>query len=176
MKGIDDRQFEQIMKEHGEPLIRLAYLMVKDWGAAEDIMQDVFIKYYLNQDQFQGKSTLKTYLYRITINCCYNYLRSWKNKKKNFTEQIRGLFTDSYNPEKEILSNNRNSTLLEEILKLPTKYREVILLFYYQEFKIVTIALILNCSEGTVKTRLSRARKLLKTKLSVVDGEDWANE
>lgn len=73
------------MKEHGEYLFRLAYMYVKDLHAAEDIMQEVFIRYDQHSSEFEHRSSIKTYLCKITVNCCHEYLRSWKNRKSNFT-------------------------------------------------------------------------------------------
>ena len=91
MNGVDEMiqqesndttdHIERVMNEHGEYLLRLSYMYVKDWAAAEDIIQDAFIRYFQHADQFEHRSSLKTYLTKITVNCCYDYLRSWKNKK-----------------------------------------------------------------------------------------------
>lgn len=157
---------EQVMAEHGEYLIRLAFMFVKDWASAEDIVQDVFIRYYQKSEQFEQRSSLKTYLCKITVNRCYDHLRSWKNKKSNFTNVLGELLSNKENPENVAIRKTCNSALIKEIMSLPIKFREVILLFYYQEMKIVEISLVLNCTENTVKSRLSRARTQLKNRLN----------
>jgi len=157
---------EQVMAEHGEYLIRLAFMFVKDWATAEDIVQDVFIRYYQKSEQFEQRSSLKTYLCKITVNRCYDHLRSWKNKKSNFTNVLAELLSNKENPEKEAMRKTENSALIKEIMSLPIKFREVILLFYYQEMKIKEISIVLSCTENTVKSRLSRARAQLKNRLN----------
>jgi RNA polymerase sigma factor (sigma-70 family) len=67
--------FEDIVDQYGEGLIRLAFTYVKNQQAAEDIVQDVFMRAYEKRDDFKGHSSYKTYLYRITINRCYDHLR-----------------------------------------------------------------------------------------------------
>ncbi|WP_075618700.1 RNA polymerase sigma factor [Paenisporosarcina indica] len=176
---MDDKtslHIEQVMEEHGEYLIRLAFMYVKDWEAAEDIVQDVFIRYYQNSEQFEQRSSLKTYLCKITVNRCYDHLRSWKNKKSNFTNALVELLSNKTNPENQAIRKTENSALFKEIMSLPMKYREVILLFYYQEMKIAEISLVLNCTENTVKSRLSRARTQLKNRLNENEWEGFHYE
>jgi len=159
------------IKENGEYLLRLAYFYVKDWSIAEDIIQEVFVSYYLKSDQFENRSSLKTYLAKITVNKCHDYLRSWKNKIHIYTYR---LFDNSSankdTPEELLLDKDKNDLLIQEILDMSIKYRDVILLYYYQDFNISEISQILNCSENTVKTRLVRAKAILKSKLS---GFEW---
>lgn len=71
---------EEVMNTYGEYCMRVAYLYVKDWAAAEEIVQDTFLAYYKQQKRFEGRSSLKTYLVKITIHKSHDYLRSWKRK------------------------------------------------------------------------------------------------
>lgn len=168
--AIGEDQLKNIMDMHGEDLIRLAYLYVKDWSAAEDIIQDVFITYYQKADQFEHRSSLKTYLSKITINKCHDHLRSWKNKKSMFSNILENLVATSNSPEEMLELQTFQTSLTAKVLNLPIKYREVILLYYYQELTSREISKLLNCSENTVKTRLRRAKDLLKKK---VDPKEW---
>lgn len=153
---------EEVMTIHGEYLIRMAFMYVKDWPAAEDLVQETFISYFKNLDQFQSRSSIKTYLTRILINKCHDYLRSWKNRKQFFTQLFNHLPAANKTPEEWLIRSNEQSELVKGIWELQVKYREVILLYYYQEITIPEIAIILECPENTVKTRLSRARLQLK--------------
>ena len=72
----EQRAFHAAMVEHTDYLLRIAYLYVKDWQSAEDIVQDTFLTYYAKFEQFAERSSLKTYLVRITINKCKDYLKS----------------------------------------------------------------------------------------------------
>lgn len=167
----DSIQFRKIMKENGEYLIRLAFFYVKNWSTAEDIVQEVFVAFYQKSDQFENRSSIRTYLAKITVNKSHDYLRSWKNKIQLYSNL---LFVQSASnkdsPEHLVISKDKNDKLIKEILDMSIKYREVILLYYYQEFTIREISKILNCSENTVKTRLSRARTILKSKF---EGIEW---
>lgn len=169
-KSLDEEQLNQIMDFHGEYLIRLAYFYVKDWSAAEDILQEVLITFYRKSNQFEHRSSLKTYLSKITINKCHDHLRSWKNKRSLFTESIGNLISMSKSPEEAYVQQAEHTNLTQQVMELPIKYREVILLFYYQEFTSIEISKLLDCSENTVKTRLRRAKGLLRDK---IDPEEW---
>lgn len=167
----DSMHFKKIMKENGEYLIRLAFSYVKNWSTAEDIVQEVFVTYYQKSDQFEKRSSIRTYLAKITVNKCHDYLRSWKNKVPFYTNIFKSqILTNQDSPEKLVMNKDKSDRLIQEILEMSVKYREVILLFYYQEFTIVEVSNILNVSENTVKTRLYRAKAILKIKL---DGIEW---
>jgi len=167
-RNLTEEQLEQVMDQHGEYLIRLAYFYLKDWSIAEDIIQEVFIAYYRKANQFEQRSSLKTYLSRITINKCHDHLRSWKNRRFIFSELIGN--PNSKSPENLYEEQTGQTNLTNRVLALPVKYREVILLYYYQEFTGKEISLLLNCSENTVKTRMRRAKALLKEQ---VDPKEW---
>jgi len=158
-----------IMDEHGEYCLRVAYLYVKDWAVAEEIVQDVFFAYYRQQERFEQRSSLKTYLVKITVHKSHDYLRSWKNKRHILLEKLH-IDVSKRTPEKELLEKDDRRILTTALFELPLPYREVLILYYYQELKIREIAEILASTENTVKTRLRRARQMLQEKL---DKNDW---
>ncbi|MBK3496482.1 sigma-70 family RNA polymerase sigma factor [Viridibacillus sp. YIM B01967] len=166
---------EEVIEAHGDYLLRVAYLYVKDLTTAEDIVQDVFIAYYKKQSQFKGDASLKTYLVKMTVNRCHDYLRSWKRKRLTLMDKIIGK-SDSKTPEYLVLEAADLKRVTEALLQLPILYREVIILYYYQEINTVKIAEILNCPEATIRTRLQRARKLLHKQLASYEWEGWQHE
>ncbi len=171
-----DEEMRNIMNSHGEHLIRLAYFYVKDWSAAEDIMQEVFISHYRKSAQFDNRASLKTYLSKITVNKCHDHLRSWRNKRSLFSNSLSGLISNTKSPEDTYFRQADQSNLTNKILELPIKYREVILLFYYQEFTSKEISEMLACSENTVKTRLRRAKDMLREKVDLKEWEGMQDE
>lgn len=171
-----DEEMKTILDSHGEYLIRLAYFYVKDWATAEDIMQDVFISYYRKSAQFDHRASLKTYLSKITVNKCHDHLRSWKNRRSLFSNSLGGLISNTKSPEETYVQHTEQSNLTNKILELPVKYREVILLFYYQEFTSKEISEMVGCSENTVKTRLRRAKDLLRQKVDLKEWEGMQDE
>ncbi len=152
-------ELEQMMNQYGDYIARTCYIYLKDWALAEDAVQEVFIKAYKHMSEFRKESSEKTWLTSIAINICKNYVRtSWFRKVQIGIEKI-----EAYNTlEDELLNQINQSELLKQVMDLPIKYREVILLYYYQDFKINEIVEILGISESSIKMRLNRGRKKLK--------------
>ena len=158
-------QLEQFIRAHGEELLRLAYTYVKNRQVSEDIVQDVLVKAYEKQSDFQGQSSYRTYLYRMTINRSYDYLRSWSYKNTVVTYQIQKFLRGGKSVEQQVIQLSETEQLADAVLALPLNYREVIVFYYYKEMKIEEIATLLECSTNTVKTRLRRGREKLKISL-----------
>lgn len=155
---------EQLVEEYGEYLFHLSYLYVKDKQLAEEITQDVFFTYATKGGSFRGESALKTYLTRILINRCHDELR--KMKRKNVLQFLTPFWTNEKSAEQEVLKQQQFQSLKQAVMGLPIHYREVIILFYYEEFEAWEIADLLNVSQNTVRTRLRRGKDLLRSKLS----------
>lgn len=170
----NDERLRWLMDEYGQDVTRLAYTYTKQKPLAEDIAQEVFIKCYENLDKFRNESTYKTWLYRITVNLCKDRLRSWSFKNIVLTEFFVKTKSTDKSPEIEMVGKEEGRILSEKILSLPVKYREVIMLYYYEEMTYHQISECLNVSLQTIKSRLHRARLLLKKLLegSVKDGEN----
>lgn len=154
------------LEEHYTSLLKLAYTYVKNSEMAEDIVQDVCEKALQKQHDFRADASYKTYLIRMTINRSYDYLRSWKYKQLSLTHTVVQLL-HMETPEQKALQHDKEAKLGLEILKLKPKYREVIVLYYYEDFSVNDIATMLQTSENTVKTRLKRARDQLKNSLTL---------
>lgn len=148
------------MEQHTAHLLRLAYFYTKNRHAAEDIVQDVFIK--MLDTHYEERGQLQAYLTRLTINKSKDYLKSWAYRKIQFDTKWRLIRTD---PD-HVIQQEERSVIGAAILQLPLKYREPILLYYYEELSVLDIADVLGLSENTVKTRLRRAREQLKPKLT----------
>ena len=164
-----DKMLTNAMDTYGHYLTRLAYALVKDKQKAEDIVQEVFIRYYLHLDQFEGRSSIKTYLYRITVNECRNYFKSWAYRKIEVSKLASTFLIDKESPEEAYLNLENKSYIAAILNRLPIKYKEVIWLYYYAELSVKEISDILNCSSNTVKTRLARGRK--KAQLTISEEE-----
>ncbi|WP_077618219.1 sigma-70 family RNA polymerase sigma factor [Bacillus sinesaloumensis] len=159
-----DYILEKMMIEYGDELVRLAFSYVKDAELAKDMVQNTFIKCYKNLDTFRYDAQIKTWLYRITINECKDYLRSWNYKmvqvRSFINETTRSILPST---EKSVLTKHDNEEMIENIFSLPKIYREVIYLYYYESLSTEEIANVLDISVNTVKTRLRRARQKLKS-------------
>ena len=169
---VDEKEqyLNSALDEYGDYLKHLIYTYVKDIQKSEDIVQDVFIKFYNSLDRFDGRATIKTYLYRIAVNECKNHLKSWHFRKFEVTEKIK-MWKNRESAESEVIRKEQSETIADIVNQLPVKYREVIWLFYYLELSVAEIAEVLNCSVNTVKTRLARGRKQAKISIEESVGQ-----
>ena len=164
---------ELLMQEYGTKVLHLAYYYLKDRHLAEDVAQEVFIKAYKHWDSFRGDSSAYTWLYKITVNLCRDKARSawWRrllpSEEPRATNQPAGYETPAPEdgPEEAALKGDQRDALMQQVMKLPESYREAVILFYYQDLSTVEIAEITAQNENTVKTRLFRARAMLKQML-----------
>ncbi|WP_342545042.1 sigma-70 family RNA polymerase sigma factor [Lysinibacillus sp. FSL W7-1291] len=161
-----DGILEEIIDEHAEHLLRLAYFYVKNRQTAEDIVQEVFIKF--SQRGYEERGQLRAYLSTLTINQSKDYLKSWHYRKLLFQEKLFPL--QGHKQRDELVAAEERSQIGTAILKLSLAYREPVILYYFEEMKIRDIAQLLGIAENTVKTRLKRAREALKPHLKQ---EEW---
>ncbi|ENQ3079073.1 sigma-70 family RNA polymerase sigma factor [Bacillus sp. WLY-B-L8] len=162
---IEDKEalIDEIMNKYGQEILQLVYSYVNNKEIAEDLTQDIFVKFYKSLHTYKGKSKLRTWLWRIAINHCKDYIKSWYNKKVIVTENestYTGVQKESV--EQTVIQNDEDRRLTSAVMSLPIKYREVIYLFYFEELPIKDIAMVIEVKENTIKTRLKRAKELLK--------------
>ncbi|MGD6968087.1 RNA polymerase sigma factor [Rossellomorea vietnamensis] len=155
--------FEQIIQTNEKAVVQFAYTYVKDWSVAEDISQEVFIKVYKNMVSFDHRSKLKTWLFSITANECKDYLRK-NNRRTTWWEHLvqSSPKQDRDTPETILLQNEESHSIGEALLTLPVKYREVLVLYYYEDLSTEEISQLLGVNSSTVRTRLARGRTNLK--------------
>ncbi|MCS1381479.1 sigma-70 family RNA polymerase sigma factor [Lysinibacillus sphaericus] len=159
-----DFLLEKMMIEYGDELVRLAFSYVKDTEIAKDMVQNTFIKCYKNVDTFRYDAQIKTWLYRIAINECKDYLKSWHFKMVQVKSFIHETAKSIYpSTEKTVIDKYNNEELKDTIFSLPKVYREVVYLYYYESLKTDEIAEVLDIPMNTVKTRLRRAKQRLES-------------
>lgn len=156
---------EQLIDQYAEELKRFVYTYVKNWATAEDVTQEVFLKAYEKLHTFKGESSIRTWLFSIAANRSKDYLRTWHYKNLLFKTRPDEPVDLAY-PEQEAILSSEASELVEKVMQLPVKYREVILLYYYKDMSVEEIHDILDIPLSTVKTRLKRAREKLKPIIS----------
>jgi RNA polymerase sigma-70 factor (ECF subfamily) len=152
------------MEAYGDDVWRYACFITKRRDAADDITQDVFWKAYRHRFAFRGECSVKTWLLGITRRTAINYLRSAFVRKVT----LFGLFSPqgtSRSAESVMMDRQAERSLWETVLGLPAKYREVLVLDAHYELSNNEIAELLDLSEGTVKSRLHRARAKVERKL-----------
>lgn len=158
-----DLMLEKLMIRYGDELVRLAFSYVKDIESAKDMVQNSFIKCYNNLESFRKDSHLKTWLYRIVINECKDYLKSWNYKKvqvKSFINETTKSILPSL--ERIVIDKQNNKRLKDTIFSLPKIYQEVVYLYYYESLSTEEISIVLDVSVDTIKTRLRRAKQRLE--------------
>ncbi len=162
VKGPDiahDGQLPRWMDAYGDEMVRLAYGVLKDSYLAQDAAQDAFVKAWKGLASFRGDCSEKTYLIRILMNTCRDYLRtSWMKRLDRRTplDSLPEPYADAPLPDK---------TVIEAVLSLPVKLRRVVLLRYWQQMKVREIGEALSLSTETVKKRLTRANQKLNAQL-----------
>lgn len=166
---MDEREqiIDQLMHEYSDGILHLVYTYVKNRTTAEDLTQEIFIKCYEKLGQFNQQSSIKTWIYRIASNHCKDYLRSWHYRKITFNEKIINyLPSQSKHVEEEVITKNEENNLASAVMALPIKYREVVFLHYYEELSVTEISKVTNVNVNTIKTRLKRAKELLKDQMT----------
>jgi RNA polymerase sigma factor (sigma-70 family) len=161
-----EKQLSWLMEEYGDMVVRLAFTYVKQKQLAEDISQEVFISCYKGLETFENKASYKTWLYRITVNKCKDYFRSWSYRNISYQDMFRSIFpSGDKSVESNILDKEEQEVIFEKVLTLPIKLREVIILQYYEDLSVNEISELLGLKSNTVKTRSHRAKKLLESSL-----------
>ncbi|MGM0865988.1 MAG: sigma-70 family RNA polymerase sigma factor [Bacillota bacterium] len=159
-----DEFLEEVMNEFGKEVLYIAYSYVKDHCLAEDIAQEVFVRFYQRYDSFRGDSSLKTWIIRIAINQSKDHLKKWETRKLLFTNKLSEWIQESRSrlPESQTIHKETGRELHTRLLSLPIKYREVLFLYYYEELKIMEIAECLEININTAKTRLKTGKEKLQ--------------
>lgn len=160
--------------EFWDKLYHIAVQYLGDYAAAEDAVQDILIKAAHKQKQFQGRSALYTWLVRILINHCHDIHRKLKRRKTSSLQvQIaenkeleNEIVDERQDIEKKIERGEVSDRLIDMLRELKPIYKEVVILRYFEELSYANIAATLAISEGTVKSRLNSARRVLKSELS----------
>ncbi|MCD6554328.1 MAG: RNA polymerase subunit sigma-24 [Chloroflexi bacterium] len=162
----DYAAFEALYNKYKGQVYRTALAIVRDQGAAEDILQDCFIKVYTHIDRIDSSLPLIPWLYRVTVNLSYNWVtrrKRWLTPLENVIDRLTTAPRTS--PEQAVEEDELQRAVQEAIYSLNFEQRVVLILFYLSNFSIREIAYILDVPEGTVKSRLHYGRANLRQKL-----------
>jgi len=165
--------FSLLVKKYESRVFNHCFRMVNDREESADLTQEVFLKVYRNIGNYEHTYSFYTWLYRITVNCCIDYIRKRKRQLQSVSlsfsspeESGSGKEQDvpdiTYTPDRHMRDHEISKMLHVAIDKLSEKMRTIILLKEIEGFSYEEIADILNCSRGTVKSRLFRARERLR--------------
>ena len=150
-----EQEVDAAIERYGDTVQRLCLIRLKNHADTEDVFQTVFLKYALRDAPFESETHEKAWFIRVTLNACKDLLKSFFRSR---TISLDSLLEQSA-PEPEY------SRVLEAVLALPRKYRDVVYLHYYEGYSAAEIGRILNKNVNTVYTLLSRAREQLKQTL-----------
>jgi RNA polymerase sigma factor (sigma-70 family) len=166
-KTENKNQVARLLEKHGDRVFRTAFMYLKNYQDAEDVLQMTFEKYLIAKPLFKSEEHEKAWFLRVAINISKNLVTSgWKKKVIYDDEQLK-LFADEAVAQVGISDSDDNSeAVLKAVLALPKKLS--VQLFYYEEYSVAQIADLLDISVGNVTTRLNRARKKLEKSLREV--------
>ena len=152
---------ERIVREHGDMVLRLAVSNTGNRADAEDVFQEVFIRLVRSLDKIEDENHLRYWLIRATINRCKSLFSSASRRREVPLEELPESVEEPFDGEVD-------TPATDALHRLPEKYRSPLHLFYFEDLSISAIAGILDCSEGTVKSLLSRGRAMLRESLREV--------
>lgn len=154
-----EQKLRELVSAYQAELLRFCYVRMQDRMLAEDAVQETFMKAYRRLPMYRDDGHEKAWLYRIALNVCRDMLRS------GWFRRINRHITPELLPEESSPPDDEEIALSMAIHSLPEKSREVVLLYYYQNFTVTEIAHILSIRQSSVSERLQRARAQLKEML-----------
>ncbi len=149
-----EQEAVQAIERYADTVRRICMLHLKNYADTEDIFQTVFLKYALYSGTFESDAHEKAWIIRVTVNACKDLLKSFFRSRTVSLDSIG-----------ELPYEDEHREVLEAVLALPAKYRDVVYLFYYEQYTAAEIAAMLHRNENTIYTQLKRAKALLKEKL-----------
>lgn len=178
-QNLTDRQLDDIVLQYKDMVYRIAVLRMKNRNDADDVFQEVFIRLVRHVDGLESQAHIKAWLIRVTINCCNSfYADTFRKRTVSYDDELEKpveydgaenvTVAESLYGEDSYAVEGDGDSVLAAVKRLSPAYRDVIYLFYYEDMPIRRIAETLGIREGAVKTRLSRARDILKDRLKDV--------
>jgi RNA polymerase sigma-70 factor (ECF subfamily) len=175
----ENKEFFALLIERYEKKIRryvrrISYLSDND---LDDILQEIFIKTYQNLHDYDKKLSFSSWIYRIAHNLTIDKYRKYKAKKRDFSidieDEVSANIKNNYESENLTENNFHREYIEKALLNLKEKYREVIILFYFEEKSYKEISDILKKPENTVATLLSRAKKRLRDEINKITNNSY---
>lgn len=153
----NEKAFEELVKRYQRRVYYLCYRMVRNYEDSADLTQDVFVRVYKGLKKFRFKSSLWTWIYRITLNLCISFSKS---RKKELLQN--SIFPHSPTPQENYKRKELRKAIDRAILSLPSQQRAVFIMHYYEDMKYKDIAEVIGCKLGTVKVHYFQAIRKLR--------------
>ena len=159
--------FELIIRRNNQSLYRIGKMYHFSHEDTQHLMQETYIKAYTHLNQFQNRSSLKTWLSKIMVHECYRKSQKWAFKNVESLEKNPSLFAKlgSTETSNKVMNTELNSVIEKSLLHIPEDYRTVFLLREINGLNVLETAEILDITESNVKTRLSRAKSFLRKEI-----------
>ena len=151
-----EQELNDVIERYADTVSRLCTVYLKNSADTEDIFQTVFLKYALSSVAFESEEHQKAWVIRVTINACKDLLKSFFHSRVVSVQQLPEMTTSIPSEHREVL---------DAVLSLPKKYKDVVYLHYYEGYTAPQIGTILGKKTNTVYTLLTRAKQLLREKL-----------
>ncbi|MBD5128962.1 MAG: sigma-70 family RNA polymerase sigma factor [Ruminococcaceae bacterium] len=163
--------FDAVMKKYTPTVYGIAFTRLKSPVDAEDVVQDVFVRYFKADLTYENEEHRKAWLIRCAVNCTNSFARSAQFRHRSETASLDEVaeLSSGDSTEEQAERSERKSAVLDAVMALPEKYRTIVHLYYFEDMSVAEIAGTLGTRQSTVKTRLSRARDKLKTLLKGVE-------
>lgn len=168
-----EQAFGYLLAVYQNPVFNLILHIIEDPSDAPDVLQEVFVKVFRKISQFQGDSSLKTWIYKIAVHEASNHRRGWLRRLRrepfSLDDELLKVSIDRSTgdtPYEAFEKGERQELVRRALLSLATPYRTVVVLREIEEMSYEEIAQVLGVAEGTVKSRLQRGRELLRRKLA----------
>lgn len=170
------KAFEQLVKQYEQLVFYMVSKMISDEADKADVCQEVFIKVYKQIGKFKFESKLSTWIARIAYHTTLNYIRDQKKDRfSDYSVDIENIHFTTETPEQLLNKKEVASYIHQLVNQLPLQLRTVLTLYHLSEFSYQEIEQITGMPEGTVKSYLFRARKLLKEKIEMYLKNEQAN-
>ena len=148
-----EERMRNLIHDHADALLRLSYSYLKNREDAKDILQNVFLKFLITNPSLEGFDDERRWLLHVTANECRDFLKKAEHKNVHDLDMCETVgIPDTY----------QEGNVLAAVNHLDPRYRDVLHLYYYEDYDVKSISQLLQISESTVYTRLYRARELLK--------------
>lgn len=148
---------DRIVDTYSDMVYKLAYAQVRNKNDADDIYQEVFLRYVRKKPAFESAENEKAWFIRVTVNCCKNF---WNTPFRKHTQSLEDNI---------VFQSEKESYLKPLVDQLPEAYRAVVHLFYYEDMAVSEISKVLGRKEATVRVQLMRSRKLLR---DILEGDE----
>lgn len=173
IKDKDRDSFKQLFNMYKEKVYRMSFIILKDKTSSEDVLQEVFIQVYLKIRDLKHIGAFEVWLYRITMNCCRKFINKDNKLKIVSVNENYDVYTEIEDneintPEGIMMQQEFCTEVMNALYELPEYQRVSLVLYYYNEMTIKEIASIMNCSDGTVKSRLYHGKKHLRDKVEKI--------